>query len=70
MAKGRAIRTCNCALRPASHKVQDENAHRLELEAFVRSCILIPSLSLTHCKSLGPRMRTPPDMRMRLRTLV
>ncbi|KAJ7192244.1 hypothetical protein GGX14DRAFT_406498 [Mycena pura] len=37
MPKGRAIRICNCALRPTSHKVQDENAHRLELEAFLRT---------------------------------
>ncbi|KAF7342082.1 hypothetical protein MVEN_01795500 [Mycena venus] len=38
MAKGRVLgRICNCPLRNSSHRVEDEEAHRQELDAFLRN---------------------------------
>ncbi|KAF8205164.1 hypothetical protein K438DRAFT_1964251 [Mycena galopus ATCC 62051] len=37
MAKGRRTRICTCVLRPSSHKVEDESAHRLELKTYLRA---------------------------------
>ncbi|KAF8147164.1 hypothetical protein K438DRAFT_1780249 [Mycena galopus ATCC 62051] len=37
MAKGRRTGICTCVLCPSSHKVEDESAHRLELETYLRA---------------------------------